>query len=306
MTDETVGSITALWRFPVKSMRGEPLQQVELEARGCVGDRAYALIDSESGNVVSAKSVRRFPDLLECRAAFVEPPRAGREMSPVLITLPDGRSVASDAPDVDRILSAYFRRDVTLARAAPADFTIDQYHPDVEGLDPAGHRDTLVARKLGSALFAELGQPSPVPVGAFFDVFPMSVLTTSTLDRLRELGSSGGVDPRRFRMNAIVETTEAGFVENGWVDRELDIGNAVRVAVAMADPRCVMTTLAQDDLPQDTDVLRTLARHNRIPVGQSGEYPCAGVYAAVVTPGSIRVGDPVALVPPPSSVTPPA
>ena len=134
----------------------------------------------------------------------------------------------------------------------------------------------------------------------------MSVLTTSMLDRLRELGSSSGVDPRRFRMDAIVETTEAGFVENGWVDRELDIGNAVRVAVAMADPRCVMTTLAQDDLPQDTDLLRTLARYNRIPVGPIGEYPCAGVYAAVVTPGSIRVGDPVLLVAPPSSVTPPA
>src|SRR3984893_17542926 len=77
-------------------------------------------------------------------------------------------------------LSAYFKRNVTLGRAAPDDFTIDQYHPDVEGADPGGNRDTVVASKLGAALFAELGMESPVPVGSFFDVFPLSVLTMST------------------------------------------------------------------------------------------------------------------------------
>ena len=55
-----------------------------------MGDRAYALIDTDTGKVVSAKSVRLFPDLFGCRAAFVEPPRAGRELPPVRITLPDG------------------------------------------------------------------------------------------------------------------------------------------------------------------------------------------------------------------------
>ena len=88
-----VGSMVEIWRFPVKSMQGESLEQVELEERGVLGDRAYALIDEETGKVVSAKSVTRFPNLLECRATFVEPPQAGSEMPPVLITLPDGASV---------------------------------------------------------------------------------------------------------------------------------------------------------------------------------------------------------------------
>ena len=82
----------------------------------------------------------------------------------------------SDSSDFDRALSAHFRRDVRLARVAPDDFTIDQYHPDVEGADPGANRDKVVAQKLGSALFAELGMESPVPVGAFFDVFPLSVI----------------------------------------------------------------------------------------------------------------------------------
>ena len=123
----------------------------------------------------------------------------------------------------------------------------------------------------------------------------MSVLTTSTLEQLNQLRPESRFDNRRFRMNVIVETRETGFVENGWIGHELAIGDAVRLNVAMPDPRCVMTTLAQDELPNDTDVLRTLTRHNRLQVGDAGQYPCAGVYAVVESPGTMRAGDRVAL-----------
>ena len=292
---EAVGSIAGLWRFPVKSMRGEQLQEAELTERGVLGDRAYALIDTDTGKVVSAKSVKLFPDLFSCKAEFVEPPRRGGDVPPVKITLPDGTSVRSDSGDVDRVLSAYFKRNVKLGRVAPDDFTIDQYHPDVEGADPGGNRNTVVAQKLGAALFAALGMESPVPVGSFFDVFPLSVLTTSTLARLNELRPESRFDERRFRMNVIVKTERPGFIENDWVGRELGLGDGARLNVALLDPRCVMTTLAQDDLPQDTDVLRTLVRHNRVQVGDLGQFPCAGVYAVVAAPGTVRTGDRVVL-----------
>jgi len=277
-------------------MQGEHLHEVEVTGGGVLGDRAYALIEAETGKVVSAKSVRRFPDLLACRAAFLEPPRAEQELPPVRIELPDGTAVTSDSGVVDRALSAYFRREVRLGRVAPEDFTIDQYHPDVEGADPAGHRNTVVAQKLGAALFAALGLASPVPVGAFFDVFPLSVLTTSTLARLRELRPQSRFDPRRFRMNVIVQTEGAGFIENDWVGHELGLGEGARLSVALLDPRCVMTTLAQEELPQDTDVFRTLVHHNRVQVGALGQFPCAGVYAVVAAPGKVRTGDPVSVV----------
>ncbi len=294
-TNTIVGSVDRLWMFPVKSMRGERIEQGEFTDRGLVGDRAYALIDTETGKVASAKSVRLFPDLFGCRGAFVEPPRLNGELPSVRITLPDGGSVTSDSGDVDRVLSAFFKRDVTLARAAPEDYTIDQYHPDVEDADPAGYRDTVVEQKLGSAFFAEAGVPSPVQVGSFFDLFPVSVLTTSTLDRLSEIQPDISFDERRFRMNVIVGTEEAGFIENDWVGRELAIGDGVRLSVALPDPRCVMTTLAQDELPRDTDVLRTLVQHNRVQVGDAGRFPCAGVYAVVQAPGAVRTGDRVSL-----------
>jgi uncharacterized protein YcbX len=276
-------------------MRGERVDEAELTADGFLGDRAYALIDVDTGKVVSAKSVRLFPDLLGFAAAYVEPPQASDELPPVWITLPEGTSVTSDSGEVDQVLSQRLGRQVTLARAAPEDFTIDQYHPNVEDVDPAGYRDTFVEQKLGSAFFAEAGLPSPVPVGSFFDLFPVSVLTTSTLERFGELRPESRFDERRFRMNVIVENNEAGFVENEWVGRAIALGDAARVTVALPDPRCVMTTLAQDDLPKDTEILRTLTRHNRIPVGNAGEYPCAGVYAVVEATGSVRTGDTVAL-----------
>ncbi len=290
---ELVGAVAGLWRFPVKSMLGEQLETVALTGRGLLGDRAYALIDVNSGKVASAKSVRLFPDLLRCRAAFVEPPQFNRELPPARITLPSGTSVNSDSSEVDNVLSAYFRRDVRLAQAAPDDFTIDQYHPDLEELDPAGHRDTFVEQKLGAAFFAEAGMASPVPVGSFFDLFPITVLTTSTLKQLNALQPESRFDQRRFRMNIIVDTKVEGFVENDWVNRELNIGDEVRLKVSLPDPRCVMTTLAQEELPRDTDVLRTLVRHNKVQVGAAGQFPCAGVYAVVEASGIIRLGDPV-------------
>lgn len=291
---EQVGSIAALWRFPVKSMLGEQLDTVELSSSGVVGDRAYALIDAATGKVVSAKNPRLWHHILDCRARFIDSPRLGEDPPPVLITLPGGVSVTSDASDVDTVLSDFFGRKVRLAQAAPADPTIDEYLPDVDGLNPAGYQDITVEAPISSAVFAKAGLPSLVPETSFFDRFPLSVLTTSTLDRLRELAPQARVDERRFRMNVIVATTGSGFMENAWVDHRLVIGN-VDIDVKLPDPRCVMTTLAQGDLPRDINVLRTLARYNRIDVGDDGLFPCAGVYAVVVTRGQIRRDDQVVL-----------
>jgi uncharacterized protein YcbX len=289
--NEVVGVVAEIWRFPVKSMKGEKLAQAEITNRGIPGDRAYALIDKDIGKVVSAKSVRLFPNLLNCQAAFVHPPQAGSELPPVRITLPNGIIVNSDSGEADSKLSEFFKRNVTLARAAPDDFTIDQYYPDLENLDPEGRRDTFVEQKLGSAFFSEAGLASPVPPGSFFDLFPLTVVTTSTLKKLNELRSDSSFDQRRFRMNLIVDTQEDGFVENNWVSRALNIGDKVRIRIEIPDPRCVMTTLAQDELPEDIEILRTLARHNRVQVGDAGKFPCAGVYAVVETAGIVGLHD---------------
>jgi MOSC domain-containing protein len=72
-----VGTVQALWRFPVKSMAGEQLDAADVTPGGLIGDRAYAIVDRETGKVASAKHPKLWPDLLKCRAALVEEPRPG-------------------------------------------------------------------------------------------------------------------------------------------------------------------------------------------------------------------------------------
>jgi uncharacterized protein YcbX len=141
----------------------------------------------------------------------------------------------------------------------------------MEGLD---HRDTVTDFTL--------------PEETFFDCAVVHVLTTATLDRLRELYPQGRFEVRRFRPNIVVQlgSRETSFAENAWIRHTLVIGNEVRLHVTGPCPRCVMTTLPQGDLPRDPGVLRTAAQHNHANVG---------AYAAVVRGGTIRRGDSVRL-----------
>ncbi|GJM29215.1 MAG: molybdenum cofactor sulfurase [Cyclobacteriaceae bacterium] len=288
-----IASVKSIWRFPVKSFHGERLDKAELTSSGIFGDRAYGLIDTETGKVVSAKSVKLFPDLLECSASYNNPPLLGQELPSILITLPNGTKVSSNSSDVNQVLSDFFGRNVTLAKNAPIDYTIDQYHPDLENLDPSGHRDTSVEQKAGAALFKSMGIDSPIPDESFMDVFPLSLITTSTLEEMTRISPETNFDPRRFRMNLVVQTEQLGFLENTWVGKTISIGEHVNIMVTMPDPRCVMTTLAQGEIPKDSNVLRTLVKHNRLDVMGAGRYPCAGVYAVAGNGGTISIDDTV-------------
>ncbi|MEP2990071.1 MAG: MOSC N-terminal beta barrel domain-containing protein [Parasphingorhabdus sp.] len=287
--------LSEIWRFPVKSMMGEKLEHANVSQRGILGDRAYALIDVETGRVGSAKDTRKFSGILNCKARFVEDPVEGDPVPPVLITLPDGQSVTSDSADVNTVLSGYFNREVTLEQSAPEEFVIDADIVDVEHADPAGDPGTTKEQKLGASLFRELGMDSAAAEGLFFDVFPLTVLTDATMAELERHAPGTQVDPRRFRMNLILETEKTGFVENDWVGQMLTIGDSLSMAITMPDPRCVVTTLPQDGLPQDVEVIRQLVKNNRLDIGGS-QFPCAGVYAMPVSGGKISVGSQCALV----------
>jgi uncharacterized protein YcbX len=250
-----------------------------------LGDRAYALVDAETGKVASAKNPKRWPNLFQCHAALTEPPESAGELPSVRMTLPDGTSVTSDDPGVDDALSDVVGHRVTLEHTAPAEPVLEEYWPDMEGLSPEGHRETVTDERIGMAS----------PPGTFFDLAPMAVVTTATLDRLGELYPQGSFDVRRFRMNLIVDVDADGFVENDWIGHTLELGDGVRLPVTLADPRCVMISLPQGDLPKDPGILRTAAQHNRVDIPGAGSYPCVGVYATVAAVGSVRRGDSVGL-----------
>src|SRR5689334_17201145 len=105
MTIEALGSVQALWRYPVKSMQGEPILYAAVTARGIVGDRTYAILERATGHIASAKHPRKWSTLLACRATFIEPPQPGGALPPIWITLPDGTRISSLQADVHQVLS---------------------------------------------------------------------------------------------------------------------------------------------------------------------------------------------------------
>jgi uncharacterized protein YcbX len=271
--ENSAGSVVSLWRYPVKSMMGEELNGCDVTANGLLGDRAYALIDRADGKVATAKNPRKWPKLFDFRAAYDRQPARGSALPPVRVTLPDGTFLTSEQSDVDSVLSAALSRDVTLARhdsGISHAGTSEEYWLDFEEFE---HRDTVTEFEL--------------PEGTFFDCATVHVVTTATLERLREFYPQGRFETRRFRPNIVVAVAggESGFVENAWVSRMLSIGDVV-LQVTGPCSRCVMTTLAQGDLPKDPGILRAVAQHNDANVG---------VYASVVHGGRIRRGDSVCL-----------
>src|ERR1700682_615489 len=127
-----------------------------------------------------------------------------------------------------------------------------------------------------------------LPQGTFFDTATVHILTTATLQRLHELYPEGRFAVPRFRPNVVVSSPDvsSGFVENVWLGRIVAIGESVRLKIDLNCARCVMTTLAQRDLPKDPGILRTVAQHNQVNVG---------VYASVLQGGKIQRGDSIRL-----------
>jgi uncharacterized protein YcbX len=282
MNDEyVVGSVMSILRYPVKSMMGEELTVADVMEGGLVGDRAYALIDNSTGKIASAKNPRKWARLFDCHASFIEPPRKSHPMPPVRIMLPDGSNIRSDQQNTNGTLSRFFEREVTLAETAPDSPALEEYWPDIDGL---AHRETVTEESIALSS----------PKGSFFDYAVAHVITTNTLNRLRELYPQGRFEVRRFRPNIVVAAGkgEPDFVENSWVGLNLEIGESLVLKVTNPCPRCVMTTLPQADLPQDHGILRAAAQFNQPYVPALAQaMPSVGVYANVLHSGTVRRGD---------------
>lgn len=289
-----MGTVAVLRRYPVKSLRGEDLPVAEVGAHGVAGDRTHAVVDRRTGKVGSAKNPRLWRALLTMSATACPNGPPGDGGAPeVSITLPSGATVSSRDARVDELLSEVLGRPVRLADELPPGAEIERADP----LSVLAHGvDAEVPIVVGS-LDRREGHPGR-PL-SFVDYAPVHLLTSATLDRIRNLHPGGAVDLRRYRPNLVVRTAPgaAGFVENRWVGRCLRIGAQLVVRVVVNTPRCAIPTLAHGELPRDTNALRVLADHNRLPVPDRGELACAGVYAQVVEPGTIRHGDQVSLLP---------
>lgn len=285
-----LGTVSVISRFPVKSMLGEELDRATVETKGVRGDRAFALVDAETGKVASAKDPRRWAGLLHFRARYVDTDRAAQ---PVLVfDLPDGTTVRSDDAAAEHRLSDAIGRRVQLSRD-PSGGTYDLVWEPGSAPDEIVEASRTDSTEDGRAVTAApLAMDAP---GTFQDVAPITLLTTGALRRMAALHPEGAWHPARFRSNFLVETDGDAVAENEWPGRRLRVGS-VELEVTGLAPRCVMTTLSQPGLDRDRGILRTVAEHNRQPFGELGLWACLGAYARVLTPGEVRRGDDVVLV----------
>lgn len=256
-TSQSEARVAELWHYPVKSMQGIRVHKLAGSVAGFTLDREWALIDSATGHVLSAKTV---PLLL---AAKVTTDPAGNGLT---ITLPDGTDHRPTDADIDDVLSAWLGRAVVLRhRRAHSgggyDMTFDP--PD------------------DSAEQYEI----PVEAGTFFDLATVHLITTATLEHAKVSAPQLDWDVRRFRPNLVIETNEEPFVEDRWAGRSITIGS-VSIAIEQPTVRCAMPLRAQPGLARSLETYHAL---------QAVHANHLGVYGSIVEPGTITTGEEVRL-----------
>lgn len=272
-TEEPVGRVVGLFRYPVKSMGGEESEVLHLTETGVIGDRAYALQDAETGHTVSAKRPNKWPGILGWRAAFASDPEAGRPLPPLEIRLPtDAVLTIADPTTLEAEASRALGTRVTLEQADSSRATYEYHWPDMDGLVYQGrtYRDEITAHK--------------TPPGTFFDSSMLHILTTASLEEMRRLAAPSRFERERFRPNILIEslTAKRGFVENEWIGGELMIGGTARVRIPGPCLRCVMVNLSQGSIPADPQILKSVFKHNNGNLGVKSE---------IATAGPVSVGD---------------
>jgi hypothetical protein len=275
-----VGTVKALWRFPVKSMQGEQLEDLHITSRGAVGDRAWALRDLENRRIATAK---KFVGLLKFHARYEGTPDGG-SLPPVKITLPDGREIHADDANASEAVSEALGHGFHLEHSPS---------PTGEraGIDPA----TIFADNPVGNVIPGLSPDKMPPFfalhkGSYLDSATFHLIATGTLAHMRNLTEGNSdFDYRRFRANLLVDTGSdaSGFIEDEWVGGVLEIGDGVKVVSIAPALRCVMTTHAQQDLPRDLAILRTTVQRHQANLG---------AFTAIEGDGHVHLGDSVYLV----------
>jgi uncharacterized protein YcbX len=256
---KTIGSVSSIVRYPVKSMAGQPIDSGFLGFAGLFGDRVYAFFQEAGREGFPWLTIRQLEDLVLYKARFRH---SGATNAPVDIeaTLGIGPGAVPIFPDE----SAF----------------------DVEVETPSGQRLPIRDAELIAHLESEMGCRLLLRFSerSHYDCRPLSLLGNATVSALEtELGVP--LDARRFRANLYVEwDDEKPFYEDELVGRVLQIGERCRVMLTERDPRCKIITVDPDTAETTPKILRHVSNAHQ---------GATGVYGAVLLEGMVHVGDPI-------------
>lgn len=259
-----VGTVESLWRYPVKSMAGEQLDEAFVGFSGVFGDRCYAFKSSAARKGAPYLTATAQQRMLLYQPRFRRP---GRALKP-----PNWEEAAAIAPGL-----------------TPADADAEDMALDV--LTPSGELLAIDDPELLRLLVEGLGGQHRLTLvhsnRALTDCRPVSLISLQTV---RRVGEESGValDKRRFRANVYLDLAAGdGFAEDGLIGRRLRVGPGVVVAVLERDPRCKMISLDPETGEHQPEVLRSVARSHSA---------CAGLYCATLVEGVVTRGDSVELL----------
>src|SRR6266446_6886985 len=259
-----VGKVESLWRYPVKSMRGEELDEMFAGYAGVYADRLFAFESSAAAKGFPFFTGRDQRQMIRYRARFRNPEKAARpvNLNEAEKLSPNLNPISADASEL--MVDVETPDGKTFAIDDPA--LIDDLRSNIEG----NHELTLLRSDK-----------------AITDCRPLSIFAVQTAKRLGE-ETGVAVDKRRFRANVYVDLISSeGFAENEFVGRSLRIGSKVTVAVLQRDARCMMITLDPDTAEKTPAILKAVAQAHE---------GMAGVYGAVLAEGMIRKGDSVEVI----------
>src|SRR5881296_3752613 len=252
-----VGKIDSLWRYPVKSMRGEELDEAFAGFSGIYGDRLFAFKSSASPKGFPYLTAREQTKLLQYRPHFRYPDRAARP-----VNLTEAESMGANPVSAD-----------------PSELMVDVETPD-------GRTLAIDDPTLMELVRADIDQKHQLTLmrseRALTDCRPVSIFSLQSAQQLAE-ETGTAIDKRRFRANVYLDLTSAeGFGENSFVGKSLRIGPKVVVTVLERDARCVMITLDPDTGEKSPEILKKVAQAHE---------GMAGVYGAVMVEGMLHKGD---------------
>jgi uncharacterized protein YcbX len=259
-----VGTVESLWRYPVKSMRGEELREIFVGYAGIYGDRLFAFESSANDRGFPFFTGRDHRQIIRYRPRFRHPDKAAR---PINFT-----EALRCSPNVNPI------------SATVADLMTDVETPDGKtfAIDDPRLIDHLRANADVNHELTLLRSDN-----AMTDCRPLSIFAIQTA---KTIGNEAGVDvdKRRFRANIYLNLNAGdGFAEDQFVGKSLRIGSNVIVQVLQRDGRCMMITLDPDTAEKTPAILKVVAQAHE---------GMAGVYAAVLTQGIVRCDDSVELI----------
>ena len=261
---QVVGSVESLWRYPVKSMRGEETGEIFMGFSGFFADRIYAFKNANARKGFPYLNATANPQMLRYQPQFVHFENT--------LTPPNLYEAMGIAPGVNPV------------NADPHDLALNVITPSgsVISID-----DPALIEMLKEGLTGENNVTLVRSDRALTDCRPVSLISLQTI---RQIGDEldKAIDNQRFRANIYLNlSSEAGFAEDKLVGRRLRIGLKAEIMVIEKDPRCKMISLDPATGRHDPNILRHVAqKHNN----------AAGVYCAVLVEGILKKGDSITLL----------